>query len=552
MRDSFYLPLIGGRRDDNIEIRSVGDIGNLGSIKVVGDALRFEAGSDLKGLPFGVPIVVAIPVEYVDAKGAVVSTVIPVRATNSPTGVDLILPGGTTARDTALLSPVAPGDLVSEPFVFETAPFQPISLDESIFVDLFNAANPKFLEAFTKTNAALVDASIAQSQAEVALSDANGALEFLQLTADARAQADALRQVLDLNQQILNDLLDEFSQATLNLTSATLAFVQAQEAIDLASANVAILSSQVVLFETVIVPEAALAFVSADSALIVNLAVFGLELPAEQHFDLPGIGPLIENLANARSNALANLEEAQASLTQLESDLNSAIFEQSEAATAFSLAAIEQAQAQAALEEFSDVDFGALEDSIAQLEAQVLVAETIAEQQEIVAANSFAVSVPISQETLEQFASDVLAKVDAQFAATIAFFEAEAAFTAAAEAYQDQIDALPDLDFSLDINELGFGLKSTFGLEFNFNRATETEERELSVALAFDFTLDVEIEGLLVIEDVFLGIDQDVPIDLDQRIERSGRVEFDGSALEGRANGALDRLAEWTDAFDFV
>ena len=50
MRDSNYIPLLGGPRERNIEIVSVTPTGDSVSVEIVGDIIRIEAGETLNRL----------------------------------------------------------------------------------------------------------------------------------------------------------------------------------------------------------------------------------------------------------------------------------------------------------------------------------------------------------------------------------------------------------------------------------------------------------------------------------------------------------------------
>ena len=111
MRNSLYLPLLGGPRREDIEIIDVSAPDGQASVEVIGDVFRITAGPDLQQLPIGVPFPVIVNARYLDGDGKDVVTAIPVIATNTPAGVALQLPGGQQVFDSGLMSPIAPSQV---------------------------------------------------------------------------------------------------------------------------------------------------------------------------------------------------------------------------------------------------------------------------------------------------------------------------------------------------------------------------------------------------------------------------------------------------------
>lgn len=553
MRDSVYVPLLGGRRERNIEVLSADTASEFGTVKIVGDLIRFEAGSELKSLPLGIPFQFPVVVQYRDADDKVIDVPIFLTAINTPAGVQLTLPGGRVATDSALISPVSLGSQVSDPFVFETPPFVPQFFDESIFEQIFNAQNPEFLQAVIDAQGALPLAAVAATEANSAFEEAAAELELAAEAKEARDLATLQRSTADQNAKLLADLEAELLQVVNALLPKALADLSvANEAADQATGLVLALSSQLSSLKDVLLPVIEADFLIADTALNNFLVFNGLSLPASQHFDIPGIGPLIKSLSQDRDDKFEAREELLAKIDTLALQVEQAFVDQAEALSAFTAALATVATLEERFEQLSDVDFEELEKSVIELNAIAINSETVASILEGAAASAIGAPVPITDAFVEQLAGVFNALFIEKSDADIALIVAKETLDTAVAKYTSEIDALPDLEFDLVLANLALGIEASAGLEFNFNRATETEERELSVALAYDITLDLEFNAGLAVPLPFPFPDQEFAINVDETIERSGRVEFDGSALEGRANGALDRLAVWTDTFDFV
>lgn len=569
MRDSFFLPLLGGGRSQNIEILSVTPPDGFGTADIIGDLFRFKAGPVLEEQPFGIPIPFPVSVRYLDGDGKTVDTVVFITSTNGPTGARLTLPGGQIAEDTALISPIPVDAQFNDPFSFATPPLtQPIIIDESVFVDVFNARNPEFLEAFVTTQAAFVEASVARTVAIEATLQAAEALEFLSNAAEARATATAQRTIADTQANLLASVQAELTEALAAFNAALIGLTSAQSALDEANQQVQITASLLDV-QQVLLANAVLDFIEADVTLLTTLVQLGLQPPAEQHFDLPGVGPIIESLAALRDQRQEAVDNITEEVEVLETQLNNAITAQSEAVTAFAQAASALAAAEERLDDLADVDFEALEESVAALEVVASAQELVAAQLEAVAADQFGVDVPISQSTLEAFGFALSEAIQSQALADVAAGQTQAAFEAAAQAYQDQLDALPDFEFTFAAFQAGFGLEANLGLEFHFNQATEDTPREFVTTLLYDVGLEVDLNSVLVVPDVFLGIDVETPIEIDFEFERSGRVQLGGRDRPERPErgerferfetgeslaefGSGERLGNWADSFDFL
>lgn len=566
MRDSFYVPLLGGRRDENIEILSA-DAGGFGSVKIVGDLVRFEAGPDLKSLPLGIPLPFPVAIQYRDSDDKVIEVPIFLTAINTPAGVQLTLPGGRVATESALISPVTLESQLSDPFVFETPPLTvPIFANESILVDIFNAQNPEFIEAFISTQTALLEASTLRGQAIAAVEDAAEIFDFLTEAQEVRALATITRSIADAQAQVLTDLTSELSEALSAITTASFNLALAEEALELAGAKVTAASVQVDFLETVTVTAIG-ELIQAESTLLVQLAAFGLPAPAEQHFALPGIGPILQSLAANRDQKLAAVEELQEALEVAEAALLEAVQDQVTALSDLAEAAIAFAVAEERLEELGEVDFEALEESVALQDAQATLQEAVADQLETIAAQQLGVAVPISQGTIDQAADLVAQAIEAKLVADVKFAQTQAAFEDAAEAYNQQIEALPDTEFDLAIFAARLGLEANLGLEFHFNRATDEAPAEFTTTLLYDVALDVAVSGVLEVPlpTIFIP-DIETPIDIDVELERSGRIELAGRDRPERPErgerfdtddrladfGSGERLGNWADSFDFL
>lgn len=570
MRDSFFLPLLGGGRSQNIEILSVTPPDGFGTADIIGDLFRFKAGPVLEAQPIGVPIPFPVSVSYLDGDGKTVDTVVFITSTNGPTGARLTLPGGQIADDTALISPIPVDAQFNDPFTFATPPLtQPIIVDESIFVDIFNAQNPQFLEAFITTQAAFIDASVVRTEAVAETQQAAEALGFLTETAEARALATAQRTIADTQSQVLASLQQELADALEAFSQALLAQANAQQAFEAANAQLTVLSSQLNVLETALLPAALVELAEANLAITIQLGAFGLPAPVEQHLDDPVFGPLLTGLVQIRDDRQSTLTSVQDQIAELQGFVEDAIVAQTGAIAALGQASIALAEAQERIEEFEGVDFDALEESVGALEAQAGVAELVAGQLEDVAEAQFGVDVPVSQNTLDTFALAFAEAVQNQALADVAVAEAQAAFDFAALTYQAQLDALPDFEFTFAAFQAGFGFDANLGFEFHFNQATEETPREFVTTLLYDFGIEVDLNSVLVVPDVFLGIDVETPIEIDFEFERSGRIQLGGRDRPERPErgerferldaedrfaewGSGDRLGSWADSFDFL
>lgn len=559
MRNSFYLPLLGGPRREDIEIIDVSVPDGQGSVEIIGDVFRFTAGPDLQQIPIGVPLPVIVSARYLDGDGKDVTTAIPVIAINTPVGVSLELPGGQQVLDSGLMSPIAPNQMFDAPFNTGT-PNISATLDESIFVDIFNAANPQFLEAFLAAQDGVVAKTTAFAEAVAAFEEAENALELVQGARDSRLATDALQLQADTFAQVLQDALDEFAAAQMAFTNAALAVAQADAEIASLADQVNALNAQVEFF-SVQFASFNTNFVQKTAEISILLAQLGLPAPVEQHLDTPGIGVILQPFVDQRDafkqladTALASFEQAEQELAQVAAAFN-------EAQNDFVEATLAQAQAQARLEEAGEVDFQALEDAVDQLEAQVLANDTVATQLETVVKTEFGVEVPVSQNTVQEFEAAFVEAVNGKVSAELEVAQAQAAFQVAAASYQAQLDELPDVEFTWDIFSAKLSLAANLGFEFSFNSRTDDDPFEAALALVYDVEIGLALDSRLTIKDVFLGIDEDVDVDVNDSITIAGRYEFDGANRPSgerfadfgdRFSERGERLADWSDSFDFL
>ncbi|WP_424973967.1 hypothetical protein [Dinoroseobacter sp. S124A] len=558
MRNSFYLPLLGGPRREDIEIIDVSVPDGQGSVEIIGDVFRFTAGPELQQFPIGVPLPVIVSARYLDGDGKDVTTAIPVIAINTPVGVSLQLPGGQQVLDSGLMSPIAPNQMFDAPFTTGT-PDISTTLDESIFVDIFNAANPQFLEAFLAAQDGVVAKTNAFTEAVAAFEEAENALELVQGARDSRLATDALQLQADTFAQVLQDALDEFAAAQIAFTNAALAVAQADAEIASLADQVNALNAQVEIF-SVQFASFNTSFVQKTAEISILLAQLGLPAPVEQHLDTP-VGAVLQPLVDQR-DAFKNLSDtALASFEQAEQELEQVAAAFTEAQNDFVEATLAQAQAQARLEEAGEVDFQALEDAVDQLEAQVLANDSVATQLETVVKNEFGVEVPVSQNTVQEFEAAFVEAVNGKVSAELELAQAQATFQVAAASYQAQLDELPDVEFTWDIFSAKLSLGANLGFEFSFNRATDDDPFEAALALVYDVEIGLALDSRLTIKDLFLGIDEDVDVDVNDSITIAGRYEFDGANrpsgerfadLGDRFSERGERLADWSDSFDFL
>ncbi|MEM1077029.1 MAG: hypothetical protein AAGI09_00770 [Pseudomonadota bacterium] len=555
MRNSLYLPLLGGPRREDIEIIDVSAPGGQASVEVIGDVFRFTAGPDLKQLPIGVPFPVIVNARYLDGDGKDVTTAIPVIAINTPVGVSLQLPGGQQVFDSGLMSPIAPSQMFTAPFTTGT-PVISTTLDESIFVDIFNAANPQFLEAFLAAQQALIATTNAAAQAAAALEDAENAMELVQGARETRINADALQLQAETFAQILQEALDEFVAAQVAFADANIALGQAEANVQSLADQIAALSAQVDLFSIQFATfNTNLVQATADIALV--LAQLGLPAPVEQHLGNPGFAIVLQPLVDKRDAFKQLADTALASFEQAEQELEQVTAAFAEAQSDLIEAAFDRAEAQTRLEEASGVDFEALEAAVAQFEAQAAANDTVATQLETVVKNEFGVEIPVSQETVEAFEAAFLEAVNTKALADIDLLQAQSALQIAAANYEAQLDELPDVEFTWDIFSAKLSLAANLGFEFSFNSRTEDDPFEAALALVYDIEIGLALDSRLKIKDVFLGIDEDVDVDVNDSITIAGRYEFDGA---NRPSGERladlgargERLGDWADSFDFI
>lgn len=555
MRNSLYLPLLGGPRREDIEIIDVSAPDGQASVEVIGDVFRITAGPDLKQLPIGVPFPVIVNARYLDGDGKDVVTAIPVIATNTPAGVALQLPGGQQVFDSGLMSPIAPSQMFTAPFTTGT-PVISTTLDESIFVDIFNAANPQFLEAFLAAQQALIATTNAAAQAAAALEDAENAMELVQGARETRINADALQLQADTFAQILQEALDEFVAAQVAFADANIAVAQAEANVQSLADQIAALSAQVDVF-SIQFATFNTNFVQATADIALVLAQLGLPAPVEQHLGNPGFAIVLQPLVDKRDAFKELADTALASLEQAEQELEQVTTAFAEAQSDLIETALDRAEAQQRLEDASGVDFQALEATVAQFEAQAAANDTVATQLETVVKNEFGVEIPVSQETVEAFEAAFLDAANTKALADIDLLQAQSALQIAAANYEAQLDELPDVEFTWDIFSAKLSLAANLGFEFSFNNRTEDDPFEAALALVYDIEIGLALDSRLKIKDVFLGIDEDVDVDVNDSITIAGRYEFDGS---NRPSGERladlgargERLGDWADSFDFI
>lgn len=548
MRNSFYLPVLGARKRAELDIISAGDIGQLGTVGILGDLVRFDVGPGLTGLPVGVSQKVEIPVQYTEAGGPAVDGVIIVTATNTRDGVELLLPGGRTVKDGAYLSPVSVEAQLDAPFSFPTISFPSFSIDDSIFVEIFNQQNPELLAAVTgaqsRVNAAEADAEDAQQRlleledAAVVLGEAFLAREA---TTALRLIADEAEVAVTSAVNAVNTATDAVTDAIFDLGIAQAALSSAQTAAGLTSTTVSSISSSITSLTNSIsnLLDDAFGFLR-DFGLSATRAVL------EASLNVPILGNLLRPLYDEIVENEDDIAALEIDLSQAESVLTEALSDLSEAFADFSQAEIDLEAAEDALDAALAVDIDDLEFIFSQADQIADQAESAAAQLEKQVAD-LGYPTPVKLGDLDDAALDV-AEALAEFGvAEGALLLAEAELLAATTAYEAALALLPDVEFQVSLSELSLGLDVQAGLEFNWNLATDETPRggilsllyEVDLALALDASIEVEGQGRR--------------IDIDETVEVSGRLPFNELGSRERDEGLFaERLGSWSDTFDFA
>lgn len=548
MRDSSYLRLLGGDRSVDIEIEAAGKPGDLGTVKIVGDLVKFEAGSGLTSKPFGQVTEFVLPIRAVIDETQTVAFRVPISAVNTPDGVELTLPGGRTVTDTAYVSPISVADQLDTPLSFSSPGFAPITVDDSIIVDIFNTQNPQFLAAISQAQGRVNAAQSNVEDAQDRLFELEDAAFVLGEAFLAREGATALRQLANIAEDAVvgaasavNSATSAFNAALFDLNIAQTAVAVAQSTANTASAVVNSLNS-------------ALSSALSDLSGFLNdafgfLTDFGFAASRavlETVLNVPILGGLVRPLYDEIVDLEDEVDDLRIDLSAADAALSNALSALSTELAQLGQAQVDFAVAEQALNDALSIDIDALEDAFDEADVLARQAEAEAERLEK-QVEELGYPTPVKLGDLDDVAFDVAEALAALGLAEGAKLLAEGELLAANLAYEAQLALLPDADFEFTLSDLGFDVDLQAGLEFNWNRATDDAPRESLLSLVY------EVEIALAV-DATSEVNGEVnTIDIDRGFELSGRVPFEGGGRD-RADRFEpgERWAAFTDSFDFV
>ncbi|WP_424966736.1 hypothetical protein [Dinoroseobacter sp. S375] len=548
MRDSSYLRLLGGDRSVDIEIEAAGKPGDLGTVKIIGDLVKFEAGSGLTSKPFGQVTEFVLPIRAVIDETQTVAFRVPISAVNTPDGVELTLPGGRTVTDTAYVSPISVADQLDTPLSFSSPGFAPITVDDSIIVDIFNTQNPQFLAAISQAEGRVNAAQSNVEDAQDRLFELEDAAFVLGEAFLAREGATALRQLANIAEDAVvgaasavNAATSAFNAALFDLNIAQTAVSVAQSTANSASAVVNSLNS-------------ALSSALSDLNGFLNdafgfLADFGFAASRavlETVLNVPILGGLVRPLYDEIVDLEDEVDDLRIDLSAADAALSNALNALSTELAQLGQAQVDFAAAEQALNDALSIDIDALEDAFDEADVLARQAEADAERLEK-QVEELGYSTPVKLGDLDDVAFDVAEALAALGLAEGAKLLAEGELLAANLAYEAQLALLPDADFEFTLSDLGFDVDLQAGLEFNWNRATDDAPRESLLSLVY------EVEIALAVDATSEVNGEVTTIDIDRGFELSGRVPFEGGGRD-RADRFEpgERWAEFTDSFDFV
>lgn len=549
MQDSRYFPLLGGGRFGDIDIFSVGSVGDLGTITIIGGVLRFEAGAGLTSLDLDAPKPFEIPVTFRIGDGKEQNTKILITATNTVNGVELALPGGRVVTDSAIVSPVSVADQLDDPVSFAIAPIDPFRINESIIVDIFNQQNPQFLAAI---NSAQSDLSSAQEDAEKALQrlqELEDASLKLGAAFLAREAATALRFAADLAEDAVSAAVNAVNTATDALTDALFDFGLAQAAVNAAQTGAAIASAAVSAINSALSPLIGEAAGLLDD-LFGFLSDFGITPTRafiEANLDTFILGNLLQPIYDLLVAAENEIDDLRGDLGDAEDALEDALDDVEDALSDFSTAQVDLQEAEDALDAALAVDIDDLEFAFSQADKLASQTEKDAEFLENEVKN-LGFDVPVKLDILDDIALEVAEALGGLALAEGTVVIAQAELLAANLAYETQLAFLPDVEFDFALSELSLDVDLQAGLEFNWVRATEDTSRDSVVSILYDIEVSLAISASFESE----GDGQD--IDVDQSLGRAGRVSLEEFGGRDRPEDAVfgQRLSDWADTFDFV
>lgn len=549
MRNSLFLPLLGGDKVPDIEIEAAGRPEDFGTVKVIGDLVKFEVGAGLTSKPFGEVTEFLIPVRAIIDGGNPIAFRIPISAVNTEDGVELTLPGGRVVTDTAYVSPIAVADQLNDPVSFSSPDFTPVSVDESILVDRFNEENPEFLAA---VNAAQSDVDAAQqalAEAEEDLEKAEALVALVFETSAARIAADTANNAAGVLENVARAVESAViaGSALVQQTAAALTTAQdlvddAQDAADSASTAVDTASAAV----TSAINEVE-DFLNDAFGILKDVGLSATRAVLEASLDIPGVGALLRPVYDDLVDAEDDLAAARVDLSGARTALTTALNAVSSALEDLSQAEIDFSDAQEALSE-AQLELPFAQEAAAEARQAANAAEATARALEAEATQN-GITLPVDLGSTEVFLlqTDVLAATAiAGFAAT-ELGAAEGVLLAATAAYEAQLALLPDVEFEFELSNVSLDLDVQAGLEVNWNPPSGDAPRESLLSLVYEVELALAV-------DASSEVNGEVNvIDIDHGVELSGRVPFEGGGRDRAERFEPgERWAEFADGFDFL
>ncbi|WP_424971606.1 hypothetical protein [Dinoroseobacter sp. S76] len=548
MRDSSYLPLLGGGRAPDIEIEAAGKPGDFGTVKIIGDLVKFEAGVGLTSKPFGAATEFLIPIRAVVDGEKTVAFRVPITAVNTPDGVELTLPGGRTVTDTAYVSPISVADQLNDPLSFATPSFAPITVDDTIIVDIFNAQNPQFLAAISRAQAGVNAAQSDVEDAQDRLFELEDAAFVLGEAFLAREGATALRQLANIAEDAVIGAASAINSATLAFNAALFDLNVAQSAVAAAQAAANTASSLVNSLNSALssATNSLNGFLNDAFGFLTDFGFAATRAVLETVLNVPILGGLVRPLYDEIVELEDQVDDLRIDLSAADAALTNALNTLSSELSQLGQAQVDFAAAEQALNDALSIDIDALEDAFddADLLARQAEANAVQLEKEV---EDLGYPTPVKLGDLDDIAFDVAdALADLGFAEAALLF-AQGELLAANLAYDAQIALLPKADFEVTLSDLGLDFEIQAGLEFNWNRATDDAPRDSLLSLVYEVEVALAIEATSEVDGEVTNID------VDRTFEASGRVPFDGSGRD-RAERVEpgDRWAALTDSFDFV
>ncbi|WP_424973966.1 hypothetical protein [Dinoroseobacter sp. S124A] len=548
MRNSLYFPLLGGDRIRDVEILATGLSSANGSLNIVGDLVRFEAGPALTNAAFGVPVSIVVPIRAT-IDGKLGEFKIPLLAENTPDGVEITLPGGRVVTDTAYISPVSVADQLDDPLSFSSPDITPVSVDESILVDRFNEENPEFLAAVTAAQSDVDAAQQSFAAAQEALEDAEALVALVYETAPARAAADAANEAALLLEAAARGAVAAVNAASELVQGTAAAIAAAQDLVNSTQAAAASASSAVTAASNAVAVAANAAedFLNDAFKILRDGGFDATRSVLEFALDIPGIGALLQPVYDDLVDAEDDLADARVDLSGAQAALTSALNAVSDALDDLSQAEIDFSDAEEALSNAQfELPFALEAASEARQVADAAEAAARALEAEV---SQNGLTVPVDLLSFEVLALEigVTAAAGAVGLAATELGAAEAALLAATTAYEAQLAFLPDVEFEFELSDISLDLDVQAGLEFNWNRANDDAPRESLLSLVYEVELALAV-------DASSEVNGEVNvIDIDRGVELSGRVPFEGGGRDRAERFEPgERWAEFADGFDFL